>query len=311
MSDYDPLAVAFYDIAHSGALVRGVANAVADKAERVEARSVVLLAADELSAEIAQLALALREPLRCPVVLARKMPSYIGALDVVVALSEKAEDEQFSESLSVAATRGASIVLLCPEGPMLDDAPEALIIDPLPGVEGPFPLRALAGCLAVIDLATGTSPEMCASALEQIADEVDREMLSLSPERDLAVNPARTLAEASGRIIHVGANPASMALARVVATLWTMAGKHASALEAMEMAMSRAKLVGSAVAEQGIFYDPFLDEGTGAPLETQLWDIHLQSPEIPGGPLLENVTPQAVPFVLLARAFAATAFFGR
>jgi len=88
---YDPLAVAFYDIAHEGAQVRAIAGAIEASVKPqhdefgaeipglaslagVRARSIVVLCADNLSYRCAQLAASLIQPLPVALVITETIP---------------------------------------------------------------------------------------------------------------------------------------------------------------------------------------------------------------------------------------------
>ena len=143
---YDPLAVAFYDIAHEGAQVRAIAGAIEASVKPqhdefgaeipglaslagVRARSIVVLCADNLSYRCAQLAASLIQPLPVALVITETIPGYLGALDVLIVVSEKGEDAAISRAISQSVSRGITTVLVCPgDCPMVSDAPRGTII---------------------------------------------------------------------------------------------------------------------------------------------------------------------------------------
>ena len=146
LSNGDPLAVAFYDITHEGAQVRAIAGAIEASLQPqhdefgveipglaslagVRARSIVVLCADNLSYRCAQLAASLTQPLPVALVIAETIPGYLGALDVLIVVSEKGEDAAISRAISQSVSRGITTVLVCPgDCPMASDAPRGTII---------------------------------------------------------------------------------------------------------------------------------------------------------------------------------------
>ncbi|PWC00370.1 hypothetical protein DF219_00225 [Corynebacterium liangguodongii] len=93
------------------------------------------------------------------------------------------------------------------------------------------------------------------------ADEVDRELVGLSPERDATVNPARALREfaAAGPLVHTGVNSCGRVVARAVAEMWSVRGMASGFVDRDEL--------GRALRETGpedIFHDPFIDPPAGA-----------------------------------------------
>ncbi|MDO4630717.1 MAG: hypothetical protein Q4A82_00265 [Corynebacterium sp.] len=329
---YDPLAVAFYDIAHEGAQVRAIAGAIETSitpqqdefgAELpglaslagVRARSIVVLCADNLSYRCAQLAASLVQPLPVALVITETAPGYLGALDVLIVLSEKGEDPTISRAISHAVSRGITTILVCPgECPMVNDAPRDTIIVPhLPNALGPSPTRSVVAVLAVLELAD-LDPLLVVQKLNDWATEIDEELEACSPERDETTNPARELAAIHGAIVHCSESIPGMALATVVATLWAMRGQVSASLSLPELAAASRHYPG---AQQDIFYDPLLDDGpTLLPLKPVVWCApDHDAPGLPGAiAVTSNSTSnsQSSPvdaLRLMSRAFAATVFF--
>ena len=266
------LARRFYDPAHEGAQVRAVAGVISDSALADLAgagfRSVVVLIDDHLAHDAAALAVTLLGPLPLPVVVARQLPSYVGALDVVLAVASHGESPDLERGLALAAGRGSVTVLAGPpEGPVPEDAPEDTARIPvLPGVTTRSPARVAAAVLAVVQSLSRT-PDAIAGHLRTVADAIDHELEALSPERDPLVNPARTLLEGvqGRRVVHTGATPAGAAVARIAATLWTEEGLTSASLS--DASALRPE------QEPDLFHDPYLDpEPAMLPLVLVLWD---------------------------------------
>jgi hypothetical protein len=332
MSDYDPMAVAFYDIAHEGAQVRAIASALSLSLERlssepevgaapglaslagVRARSIIILCADDLSARCAQLAAALMEPTPVPIVIAHSLPGYIGALDVLVVLSEKSEELQVSKAISQAVSRGVPTVVVAPaDAAIVAEAPRnAIIVPPVPNTLGPSPTRLVVAVVALLEIAD-FDPLLVIQRLNDWAERIDEELAACSPERDELVNPARQLAQLSGVVIHTAAEPIGVALSNVIAALWTMRGKASGHLSLAELA---AGLQYYPLAQTDLFFDPLIDEAptaSGQPqsLKPIVWcAAEEHSPGLPGAvaATTENPTAPSSVLQLLARGFAATIF---
>ncbi|GAA1472385.1 hypothetical protein P4N68_04050 [Corynebacterium felinum] len=327
MSGYDPLAVAFYDIAHEGAQLRLIASAIEASVspepdawgvvakgladlEGVRPRSLVIVTDGSVAKECAELALSFFQPLACPVVVCEQMPGFVGALDVVVVLSETGHNVLVQKAVSQVASRGIPVVLCAPkESPLQAEAPDdVIVLDALPTHEGSSVMRFVGLVMAVVDLAD-TPALLVAQKLKDYADAVDEELVQCSPERDEFVNPARELADIPGQIVHVGFvehGERSAALARLVSRLWSGQGKVCAALNGYELAQARGRNRG---AEADIFHDPLLDGPRQLlPLKAIVWcgpnDPECADYSVP----LPDPAPVGV-VRLAVRAFAATAFF--
>lgn len=279
---YDRETVRFFDVAHEGAQIRAVAGALPEliRLRGASIRSVIILAPDHLPRVAAQFAVAERSPLRVPVVVTDTLPAYVGALDVVTALSDRGDDPRLARDLITADRRGAATVLAGPSrGPLLEDTPDDTVVIPaLPTVAGFSPSRAIATVLAVLDvLEEGDVP--ISDKLAGLADNVDAELSVLSPERDESVNPGRQLRSfvEGARVLHTGA-PASgdgdgdvgVHVAELAAHLWNAAGLTSGFADPADFPAALGDEPES-VADS-IFHDPFLDgpEGTVA-LKTIVW----------------------------------------
>lgn len=273
---YDRETVRFFDVAHEGAQVRAVAQC-ATRLERLRGmapRSLVVLATDQVSEAAARALARLREPLRLPVVVTSALPGYVGPLDVVVVAGE-ANDESAARALATAAGRGAETVLAGPaRGPLVDDAPDATLVVPaLPTTAGPSALRTFAAVGAVLS-ALEQPAEFTEDRLRALADEVDRDLESLSPERDETVNAARQLrAFSSGaRVVHSGADRCGLTVARVAAEVWSTRGIPSAYVGQAELPAALED-AGDAGAPGDIFRDPFLDGPPAeAPVRTIVWN---------------------------------------
>lgn len=298
---YDRETIRFFDVAHEGAQLRAVGEHIGLLAHLrgMQPRSIVVIGTDQLALAAARTAVALRTPLPLPVVVTDQLPGYIGALDIVLVAGERASRDSDAQALITAASRGAETILAGPpRGMLLEDAPSHTTILPaLPTASGPSPLRTIAAVCAVIDSLTA-DPEDLRHQLEVLAEEVDQELLALSPDRDETVNPARQLRAFArdARVRHSGFTPCGTAIAALVAELWSARGLASGYVSPEELAYDQDP------------YDP--DTLELVPLKTVLW----AQPESSAAPnsRAESVeeaglgdTAQCVR--LITRAFAATA----
>ena len=331
---YDREAVRFFDVAHEGAQLRAVAQA-ADRLERLaglQPRSVVVLATDHIASVAARAVSAFYTPLEVPVVVARKLPGYVGALDLVVVVGD-ADREEDARGLIAAAGRGAETVLAGPhQGQLLHDAPAStLIIPALPTAAGPSPARTIAVVGAVLRCLT-RPVDVVAEKLELLADDVDAEVARLSPEHDETVNPARQLRiHADGaQVLHTGGGSdwrTGELVAQLAAALWSARGIACGFVEAEELAsaLERVREAGGSGAGESprpddIFYDPFIDgpqqlvglktivwacgdAGAATAPDTRVEIVAAGSEGAGSGP----VDPAAQALRLITRAYAATA----
>ncbi|MCP1387973.1 hypothetical protein M5J20_07190 [Corynebacterium sp. TA-R-1] len=275
---YDRETVRFFDVAHEGAQLRAIAQAAQrlSHLRGMQPRSVVVLGTDQIALAAARALVAVRTPLELPVLVTDALPSYVGPLDVVLVVGDAAAREQDARGLAAAAGRGAETVLAGPaRGPLLDDAPSSTTILPaLPTAAGASPARTIAAVAAVLDALTG-DPDVIAGQLEVLAEEVDAELTSLSPERDASVNPARQLRAfaADARVLHSGTTRCGRAIAQLVAEIWSARGLASGFVDAEELALAVefGSPSGAARADD-IFYDPYLDGPLElVPLKTVLW----------------------------------------
>lgn len=320
MSGFSREDALFFDIAHEGAQLRAVGQAAHLLAglRGLAPRSVVVLATDQVAAAAARAVAAFAAPLEVPVVVADQLPTYVGALDVVVVVGDNAGREEDLRGLTTAASRGAETILAGPkQGPLLDDAPQATTVIPaLPDTAGASPLRTCAVVGAVL-LALRQPAEVVAERFELLASEVDAELESVSPRRDVAVNAARKLrAQAEGaRVLHTGVGRAGSAVAQLVAALWSTHGIPASAVGAEELpfAVERAQEGNSTAGADDLFHDPYIDGPAKlVGLTTVVWSCGTASPVVPAGSRVESVEtdvddPAAGAARLVARAYAAAA----
>lgn len=277
-ADYDAETVRFFDVAHEGAHVRAVAEAAGMLADLQGStpRSVVVLATDAVSEAAAECAFALLDYNRAPVMVARTLPDFVGALDVVIVVGDAPDAETATRAVIAAAGRGAEVVLAGPaSGPVVEDAPRGVVLLPAPPTaDGASPLRTIAAIAAVTAVLTNAP-----ALIDGLADAIDEELRQLSPERDESVNLARQLrAFVDGaRILHTGYTPAGQAVAKLIAALWSGRGLPSGCVGREDLgyaleASSRDSHRNSGTDPDDIFYDPFIDGPPAAvPVKTIVW----------------------------------------
>ncbi|PSL54491.1 phosphoglucose isomerase-like protein [Saccharothrix carnea] len=183
--------------ARAGAQVRATAEAADDLGvDRVfseRPRALVLVTRPGVGGAIAGVVTALLGT-RCPVpvVVADDVPTWVGALDVVLAHSEDPGDVRMAESIDRVARRGARVLLTAePDGPVAASAAQhALLIPPrVPVPQGFGFARGFAAWLVALK-----SLGLLDVDVQAVADELDREAERCHPMHESFVNPAKTLA---------------------------------------------------------------------------------------------------------------------
>lgn len=312
-SSYDRETVKFYDVAHEGAQIRAVAGAIPALRELygLQPRSLVVIATDQVADASARFVSRMRTPLRVPLVITDSLPSYVGALDIVIILGDRADDPDVSQSMISADRRGATTILVGPpRGPILEDAPrDTIVIPALPTVYGASPARSITAVGTVLDLLE-ENPDLVSQRLSDIADCVDEELEQLSPERDSMVNAGRQLREYidMARVVHTGRGRPGFAIAEVMSVVWSLKGLPSGVASFDELELPTPE------PEHNLFHDPLLDGQLDLlPLKVVVWaeepDVAATLPnalaancEIPGtGPL-------AAALKLITRGLAATAY---
>lgn len=306
---YDRETVRFFDVAHEGAQLRAVAGALPqiERLRGMQPRSLVVIATDQLAAAAARAAVSLHEPLELPVTIADQLPAYVGPLDVVLIVGERATRESDSRGLITAAGRGAEVVLAGPaRGPLLDDAlATTTTIPALPTASGSSPARTIAAVTAVYDVITSSGGDT-AARLEAVAEQVDSDLTALSPEREASVNPARQLRAfvADSLVVHSTVDGDGSAVGRAVAGV------------AAELWSSRGLVSGFAAPEEMPLDQFQAGEFQLVPLKTVLWalpDAAAEAASAAPNTRAESaedagLDPLAQCVRLLTRAYAVTAF---
>ncbi|MBB5955164.1 hypothetical protein FHS29_001734 [Saccharothrix tamanrassetensis] len=183
--------------ARAGAQVRATAEAANELdvtgAFRERPRALVLVTRPGVAPAVAKLVTALLGP-QCPVpvVVTDDVPSWVGALDVVLAHTEDAGDVVLAEAVDRAARRGARVLLTAePDGPVAASAAQhALLIPPrVPVPQGFGFARGFAAWVLALN-----ALRLLDVDVQAVADELDREAERDHPMHESFVNPAKSLA---------------------------------------------------------------------------------------------------------------------
>ena len=197
-----------------------------------------------------------------PVVTARSVPMWVGALDVVLANTTDPGDRELAEGIDRAVRRGAQVVLTAPaDGPVAAAAAGRSVLL-APRIEVPpglvLPRTLTAGLLLMDTL--GLLP----TDVEGLAGELDREAERDHIAHEALVNPAKSLAlRLAGRTpLLWGTDPVATAVAgHAAGALAAHAGvvAHSAGFhEANALPVLRGEAV-HADGEADVFRDPFED----------------------------------------------------
>lgn len=252
----------------TGAHVRAIAAAI-DEGELASlagppARSVIWIAGRGTASTAGRILSALvGHGAGAPIMLAEGAPPWIGPLDVVVVAGDDPGDPVLAASASMAARRGARLLVIAPfEGPLADAAAgrSAALAPRLP-LDDAFGLcRYLAAGLAAVS-AVDSSVRTDIAAL---ADELDAEVLRGSAAREVITNPAKALAVRmiSRRVVLAADSAGTLALAQHgSAVMLRVAGRVAAAAALADAVVAlRSGIAGAATdSEASLFHDEQLD----------------------------------------------------
>jgi Bacterial phospho-glucose isomerase C-terminal SIS domain len=251
--------------ATAGAQVRSTAAAAAEaglaQLRGDRPRALVLLTRPGAAPAAAPLLLALLGP-SCPVpvVTTRSVPTWVGALDIVLASTTDPGDRELAEGIDRAVRRGAQVVLTASaDGPVAAAAAGRAVLL-VPRIEVPPALtlpRALTAGLLVLD-----TLKLLNTDTEMLAGELDREAERNYVAHESLVNPAKALAlRLQGRTpLLWGTDPVATAVAgHCAGALAAHAGvvAHAAGFQeaaALPVLRQEATRAGS---EADLFHDPF------------------------------------------------------
>ena len=255
-------------VSTAGAHVRAIAAAVQEgELESLAGplpRSVIWVAGRGTAATAGRMVSALLgEVAGTPIMVTPGAPGWIGPLDAVVVAGDDPGDPALAAAVSLAARRGARVLVVAPfEGPLRDAAAgRAAVLSPRLPLNDAFGLtRYLAAGLAAI-AAVDDSVRVDIAAL---ADEVDAEVLRSSAMREVFTNPAKALAgRMASRQVVLGADSAgALALAQHVSSLLLrIAGVVAAAACLADVVVAlRAESPGAAIdSVDALFHDEQID----------------------------------------------------
>lgn len=257
-------------VSMAGAQVRATASAmdegVLDPLRSDQPARTVIWVAGRGPAETAgtMLAAALGASLSAPIVVAAEVPSWIGALDVLVVAGDDAGEPALVTAAASGVRRGARVVVAAPyEGPLRDvTAGRSVALAPRLWAPDDFGLaRYLAAGLATLHM---VDPAVQVD-LAALADELDAEALRNSASRELFTNPAKNLADRMlGRdVVLAGDTAATLALARHGATVLLRVAQVAVAAVGLADVLVAARAgLGSdpeADRERSLFHDDQID----------------------------------------------------
>ena len=252
----------------SGAHVRAIAAAVDEGALESLAgpqpRTVVWVAARGTAATAGRMVSALVGQVASePIMVAPGAPPWIGPLDLVVVSGDDGGDPALVAAASMAARRGARLLVVAPfEGPLRDAAAgRAAVLEPRLPLDDAFGLtRYLAAGLAAV---TAVDDAVQAD-IGGLADEVDAEVLRSSAAREVFTNPAKALAGrmAGRRVVLAADSAATLALAHHGSSvLLRVAGTVAAAAGLADVVIAlRTGFPGAATdSVDALFHDDEID----------------------------------------------------
>ncbi len=248
----------------AGAHVRAIAAAVEEGALESLAgpapRTVIWVAARGTAATAGRMVSALvGQGAAQPIMVAAGAPPWIGPLDVVVVAGDDAGDPALVGAASMAARRGARLVVVAPfEGPLRDAAAgRAAVLEPRLPLDDAFGVtRYLASGLAAVAAVDGA----VRTDIGGLANEVDAEVLRSSAARELFTNPAKALAGrmVSRRVVLAADSAAALALAQHGSSvLLRVAGTVAAAAGLAEAVIALRSVATDSV--DALFHDEQLD----------------------------------------------------
>jgi hypothetical protein len=258
LDDEQALAVAdlrLRGLAESGSRVRrevaaaaeALRGAVARREDAGRPRAVVAAGPDS------RLLRAVLEP-SCPVPFvawpAPGLPGWVGSLDLVVVLAPTGSDPGVAVTVAEAARRGAQVVVATPAASLVGEHAAGRDVSLLAAqTTDPLALAVvMLDFLARVRLGPKTDPDALAAALDEVA-------VSCSPYRDLAINPAKTLAIAladTAPVVWGGSTLAARAARRVAEELRRATGRSAIAGDVEHLLP-----VIEAARARDVFADPF------------------------------------------------------
>ena len=245
-------------VATAGAQVRSVADQFASVTfERP--RALVVIDGDE--AGDAELAGALLPSARVPVSRHTELPTWVGALDLVVVLAASPDDVGAARAAAEADRRGAQLAVRSAEHGAVAVAAGASLLPPRVAVPE---LTAGAGRLAfllAVAAAADIAPGVQDLRWDHLAEALDTEALACGPSVEPFVNPALALALhlTGGPGLLVAGDPIGLAVARRGARALRLLGGHPAAAQPAAGLVTGGQLIARMGAPADLFADPDLD----------------------------------------------------
>ena len=257
--------------AMSGAQVRAVEEAVREGVlaplADIRPRAVVLVvggATASAAADLVVTTMAARTDV--PIVVAGRLPGWIGPLDLVVLVGDDAGDMVFADAAARAARRRAELVVDVPlEGPLAEAAAGAAL-DLSPRVTIPPEFRfvghvvVLLAVLGSLTAVRSTGPRVDLGALAQALDD---EAAAAHPGNEVFHNAAKGLAArvADRSVAWAGDTPASSVIAGHAArSMYTIAGVSGVGCDlAQAVAGAAGRPMADTAPVDSIFHDPEFD----------------------------------------------------
>lgn len=212
---------------------------------------------------VAALAEAVGGPSAPPVVLAHTLPSWVGALDVVLVSGDDAGDPALASAIDAGTARGAAVIVDVPrEGPVGESGRGlASWLEPLPYLP---PHRGILRHLAA-GMAVHSALGVRGMDVGAAADAVDLELESLGPELATPVNPAKLLATSvagSDPLVWIHMDPVSAACCDRAVAAFCDVGRVTAASSVPDAVRARAeRALGRPPVDPlaGLFHDEELD----------------------------------------------------
>lgn len=258
----DPAALAEADevlrhLAQAGARIR-IESGQVDLSRLDDLRDGVRPRAIIATGPEARLVRAVLEP-HCPVPFVawprHELPAWVGALDLVLVLTDQTYDPEVSATIAEAGRRGAHVIVACPEGSPVAEQAEGRSTTIIPTLTSDVTVTAI----VVLDglNRVGLGPEVFP---ERVAEAVDVVAEKCSPHASVASNPAKDLAIALADdlpLVWGGSVLAARASRRIAEALREATGRPALAADAGDLVavIERAR-------RRDMFADPFEEDAS-------------------------------------------------
>ncbi|MDP2772549.1 MAG: SIS domain-containing protein [Nocardioides sp.] len=182
------------------------------------------------------------------------LPGWAGSLDLVVVLAPDGGDTGTASAVAEAVRRGCQVVAACPPGSMVAEHAAGRWSTILPTTTSDQLATAVVMLTYLHQIGLGPS-----APADEVAEALDAVATACSPNRDLAVNPAKMLAIAladANPLVWGGSVLAARAARRVAESIRRASGRTALAGDAEHLLP-----VIEAARPRDVFDDPFSDDG--------------------------------------------------